>query len=171
MRAKVAAGLAFLACVVAANVATTYLGLVSIGFGLTVTAGTFAAGLALIARDITQDQGGRLFVLALIVVGAALSAVLSDGRIALASGIAFLISETVDMAVYTPLRERGWTRAVLASNAVGGIVDTVVFLAIAGFGVTASALTGQWLVKMAATLAAIAVMEGARALLRQPQLA
>jgi len=63
-----------------------------------------------------------------------LSAGLTPGwRLALASGVAFTLSELADWAVYRPLRERGWVPAAVASNIVGAIVDSAVFLAIAGF--------------------------------------
>jgi uncharacterized PurR-regulated membrane protein YhhQ (DUF165 family) len=45
-----------------------------------------------------------------------------------ASGAAFLVSELVDFAVYTPLQRRGLTLAVVASASVGLIADSVVFL-------------------------------------------
>ena len=39
-------------------------------------------------------------------------------------GTAFLLSELADFAVYTPLAERRWLTAVVASNIVGTIVDS-----------------------------------------------
>jgi len=127
---RVAAALAFVACVVSANLLTAQYGLV---FGV-VTAGTFTAGLALLVRDWLDEAGGRWWVLAAIAVGAALSAGLTPGwRLALASGVAFTLSELADWAVYRPLRERGWVPAAVASNIAGAVVDSAVFLAIAGF--------------------------------------
>jgi hypothetical protein len=61
------------------------------------------------------------------------------------------VSELADLVVYQPLRRRGFLRAVLASNAVGAPLDTIVFLALAGFPVW-SALPGQLWVKAWATL-------------------
>jgi hypothetical protein len=51
------------------------------------------------------------------------------------------------MAVYTPLRRRGRRRAVVVSNALGALGDTVVFLLVAGFPLTGASLGGQLLVK------------------------
>ena len=45
------AAAAYLLTVVAANWLTDRYGLVPVGFGLLVTAGTFAAGLSLVCRD------------------------------------------------------------------------------------------------------------------------
>lgn len=138
---------AIVGCVVVANAATTYWGLVPAGFGLMVTAGTWAAGLTLALRDLLHDAGGLRWVFAAIAAGAALSWLLADGRIAVASAAAFLLAELLDLAVYAPLRERRWRTAVFVSNAVGAVVDTFVFLTIAGFPLTASTVGGQLLVK------------------------
>ena len=145
---------AFISSIVLANWATSVFGLVPIGLGLAVTAGTFAAGAALILRDGLQVAAGRRWALAAVVVGAVVSYVVSEPFIAVASGIAFLVSELVDFAVFTPLRERSLAGAVLASSVVSAPVDTVLFLHIAGFGVTWQAVLGQFIVK---TLMALAV--------------
>lgn len=145
---------AYLAVIVLANWMTAAYGLVPIGFGLAVTAGTFAAGAALVLRDAVQVNAGRFVAIGAIVVGALVSAWTSTPAIALASGVAFLVSEAVDMAVFTPLRERGLARAVVVSSIVSAPVDTVLFLAIAGFGVTWQAVLGQFFVKTVMALAA-----------------
>lgn len=139
----------YIATIVAANWMTTTYGLVPIGFGLAVTAGTFAAGFALILRDAVQVTAGRLAALAAIVVGCAVSYVISDPFIAVASAVAFLVSELVDFGVFTPLRGRSLPVAVLVSSIVSAPVDTVLFLHIAGFGVTWQAVLGQFIVKTA----------------------
>jgi queuosine precursor transporter len=138
---------AFLSSVVLANGVTAAFGLVPAGFGLTVTAGTYAAGLALAVRDAVQDTAGAWLAVALVVVGCVASALLADGRIALASGVAFLLGELLDMTVYIPLRRRGRRRAVALSNTVGAVADTVAFLLVAGFPLTGASLGGQLLVK------------------------
>lgn len=45
--------------------------------------------------------------------------------LAVASGAAFLFSELADFAVFQPLRERRWLAAVVASNLVGLVIDSV----------------------------------------------
>lgn len=138
---------AYIAVIVAANWMTAAFGLVPIGFGLAVTAGTFAAGAALIVRDGLQLQVGRVWMLAAIAAGALVSVVTSTPAIALASGVAFMVSELVDWGVFTPLRPRSLPGAVVVSSIVSAPVDTVLFLQIAGFGVTWQAVLGQFLVK------------------------
>ena len=137
---KIVTSVAFLACIVGANWALTRFGVVPVGFGMMAPAGVYFAGLSFGLRDVVQELGGRWWTVGLIVVGAALSALI-DPTFALASGCAFLLSELADLAVYSPLRERQWAWAVAASNVVGSIVDSVLFLALA-FGVAAVTVDG-----------------------------
>ena len=145
----------YVATIVAANWAITVFGVVPVGFGLMAPAGVYFVGLAFTFRDLTQDRLGKRWTLAAIGIGAALSAALSPG-LAVASATAFLLSETADFAVYTPLREKGWLSAVLASNVVGLIVDSAVFLWLA-FG-SLQFLAGQAIGKAWMTVLAIAVI-------------
>lgn len=128
MNKYLAAG-SFMALVVAANWLTAEFGMVA---GL-VTAGTFAAGLALLVRDWLQESGGRWWVLGAVVAGALISALLATPRLAVASGAAFLFSELTDFAVYTPLRKRSMAWAMVTSNTVGAVADSLLFLGLAGF--------------------------------------
>lgn len=133
---------AYITAIVAANWLTSRYGLVPVAPGLITTAGTYAAGAALLLRDVVQDTAGWRWVLAGITAGAALTAITSPS-LAVASTVAFLLAELLDMAVYTPLRERGWARAALLSGIVGAVVDTYTFLAIAGFPITTQTVSGQ----------------------------
>jgi queuosine precursor transporter len=117
--------------VFAANWAINRFGPVSVGFGLLAPAGVYFAGLAFLVRDTTQRLGGKVLVLAAIAIGAACSA-LVDTHLALASGIAFLVSELADFAVFTRLREG--LPASIASNVIGAVLDSYLFLTLAGFG-------------------------------------
>lgn len=139
---------AYAGSITAANYLTNRYGMVHVAPGLLTTAGTYAAGAALLARDLVQDTLGRWWVLAGIAAGAALTAATSPA-LAIASTAAFLLAEIADMAVYTPLRSRGWARAVLASNVVGAVLDTLVFLLLAGLPVTTVTVGGQLVGKLA----------------------
>jgi uncharacterized PurR-regulated membrane protein YhhQ (DUF165 family) len=82
---------------------------------------------------------------------------------AVASAVAFLVSELADFAVYTPLERRSWLGAVLVSNTVGLLVDSWLFLTLA-FG-SLQFFWGQVVGKAWMTLlavAALAVVRGAR---------
>lgn len=167
MKFKIIAGAAFLAAIAAANFVTVRYGMIPVGFGLVATAGTLFAGATFALRDVLHDRRRPWVVISLIVAGAILSVALSSPQIAVASGVAFLLSELADMVVYQPLRERGLVRAVVASNIVGSFVDTVLFLALAGFPIW-SGLPGQMVGKLFMTLVAFIILGGWRALLRQP---
>lgn len=149
---------AYIAAIVAANYLTSHYGLVSVGWGFLVTAGTFAAGFALLARDFVQRYGNVRWSLGAIAVGALLSWWLADPFIALASTVAFAGAELVDLLVFTPLRERGFFVAALTSNIVSAPIDTVLFLWVAGFPLTLAAVEGQFIGKVVwATLVPLAI--------------
>lgn len=166
--AGVAAAVGFIGTILAANWLTTVAGFVPVGLGFQATAGTFAAGFSLAFRDVLHDLLGRKVTTALIFAGAGLSFAISDPLIALASAAAFLVSELADLAVYSPLRRRStfgdqrWATAVVASNVVGAVMDTAVFLGIA-FGAAAilPALAGQLVGKAWATLTYLILGKGA----------
>lgn len=127
--------------------------LIPVAPGLMAPSGVLMIGLALVLRDLVQRRLGLRAAFAAIVAGTALSAFLAPPALVLASAAAFLISESADLAVYTPLQRRGLVTAVVASSAVGLIVDSIVFLWFA-FG-SLDYLTGQVLGKAWMVLAAV----------------
>lgn len=139
-----------------ANILIENYGPVPVGFSLLAPAGVFAAGLAFTARDLLQRWAGKAWSLAAIVAGVLLSLLLADPRLALASAVAFGLSELMDMAAYTALARRTFTGAVLISNALGLVVDSIVFLSLA-FGSLAF-LPGQIVGKAWMTLAALVIL-------------
>jgi queuosine precursor transporter len=62
------------------------------------------------------------------------SAWLATPRIALASGLAFLCSQLVDIHVFDRLRDRRWWRAPLWGGIAGAILDTCLFFSVAFAG-------------------------------------
>jgi queuosine precursor transporter len=151
---------AFVGTVFAANWAIVQFGAVPVGFGLVAPAGVYFAGLAFTLRDLLHEFGGRWAVFAAIAAGAASSALVAPPALVIASAVAFAVSELADMAVYSPLRRRRWYTAVAASNVVGLVVDSALFLWLA-FGSLAF-LPGQILGKAWMTLAAVAVLAAVR---------
>jgi queuosine precursor transporter len=143
------------------NVGTTTLPdgthLVPVGFGLMAPSGVYAAGATFVARDILQRIAGHRWAVGAILAGTVLSVLVSP-PLALASGMAFLFSELADFAVYTPLQRERFVLAVVASGIVGSIVDSILFLQVAGIPL-AVALPGLvlgklWVQLFAAPLAA-----------------
>lgn len=163
MRLALASAALFVSTVFAANWAVNHFGLVHVGFGLLAPAGVWFAGLAFVLRDTTQRFGGRALVVAAIIIGAACSAAVSTS-LALASGVAFLVSEFCDMAVFTPLERRGFLGAVVASNVVGAFVDSFLFLSLAGFPL--ELWRGQVVGKLWITAAAVPFLLAARRYVR-----
>lgn len=146
---------AYVLTIIAANVAITLFGVIPIGFGLMAPAGVVFAGLAFTLRDAVQETAGRRWSIAAILLGAAVSALLSP-QLALASGAAFVASELADFAIYTPLRGRNWLAAVAASNTVGLVIDSALFLWLA-FG-NLEFLAGQVVAKVEVTLLTVLVL-------------
>jgi queuosine precursor transporter len=129
---------------------------IPVGFGFDAPSGVLFAGLAFTLRDLVQTLLGRAWAVGAIVAGSLLSALVAPA-FAVASGLAFLLGEALDFAVYTPLAERGrWLPAVAASNTVGAIVDSLLFLGVA-FGSVAF-WEGQVIGKLEVTLAALLVL-------------
>lgn len=163
---------AFVATVIGANWAISRYGIVSVGFGLTAPAGVYFAGLAFGLRDALHESAGRRWVLAAIGVGALVSYVIEDAAripgglvaIAVASAAAFTVSELADLAVYTPLRDRSWSAAVAASNLVGAVVDSALFLWLA-FG-SLNHLAGNVFGKALMVAVALPIVWGTRAVSR-----
>lgn len=90
--------------------------------------GVLMIGVALVLRDLVQRRLGVIYSASAVVIGAILSAAVAPPALVLASGVAFLISEFADLAVYTPLSRRGLIAAVVASSCVGLVVDSIIFL-------------------------------------------
>lgn len=164
----------FVASVVAANYLTAHLGLIPVGFGLTATAGTIAIGGAIMTRDLMQDGLGRGAVIVAILIGAVLSWWLSSPELARASAITFLIAELLEFAVYTPLRRRvrfasgQWSGVVLLANITGALADTLIFLSLAGFSLTAAVVAGQMVGKGYVTLAVVILAGVGGLVVRRP---
>lgn len=147
--------LAYIASIVAANATLALIGLVPVGFGLMAPAGVLWAGLSLTLRDLVQDGLGKRAVLYAIGIGAFVSSFWAPS-FALASGVAFLVSELADFAVYTPIKRHSWLGAVALSNTVGLLVDSALFLWLA-FG-SLDFLAGLVVAKVCVTVATVAVL-------------
>lgn len=136
---------AYLLTIVGANWAISRYGVIPVGLGQVAPAGVLFAGLAFTLRDLLHKVGGWSVVLAAIAGGIVLSFAIATPALALASAVAFGTSELADTAVYEPLRRRRWLFAVVLSNVVGTLVDSLIFLSLA-FG-SLQYLGGQWLGK------------------------
>jgi len=131
--------IAMAAIVVASNILVQHL------FGQWLTWGAFTYPFAFLVTDLMNRLYGvgpaRKVVLVGFVVGVACSLVgtqimgefgpLVTLRVALASGLAFLTAQLLDVFIFDRLREGKWWRAPLASTIVGSSVDTALFFTLA----------------------------------------
>ncbi|CAB3636492.1 Queuosine precursor transporter [Achromobacter mucicolens] len=78
----------------------------------------------------------------------AVSVWVASPRIALASGLAYICAQLVDIQVFDRLRDQRWWRAPLASGVLGAILDTAVF-----FSVAFAATGAPWVTWMLGDLA------------------
>ena len=130
--------LAMAAVVVSSNILVQHL------FGNWLTWGAFTYPIAFLVTDIMNRVYGvsaaRKVVLAGFLAGIGCSFVgtqiigefgpLVTLRIAIGSGIAFLMAQLIDVAVFNRLREGAWWRAPLASTLIGSSIDTAFFFTI-----------------------------------------
>jgi len=131
--------------------------MIPVGFGMTAPSGVLMVGAALVLRDQVQEYLGTRWSLGGILFGAILSYLLADPFIALASILAFGVSELVDFGAYTYVRKRGRALAVAVSGLVGAVMDSMVFLYIA-FGSLAY-VEGQIFGKLLISLLAAAAIK------------
>ncbi|MGJ8544022.1 MAG: queuosine precursor transporter [Sulfitobacter sp.] len=134
--------LAMAAIVVASNILVQFL------FGQWLTWGAFTYPLAFLVTDVMNRAYGpaaaRRVVLVGFVVGLICSLIgtqlvgefgpLVTIRIAIASGLAFLTAQLLDVGIFSALRGGAWWRAPLASTLVGSTVDTLIFFTVAFSG-------------------------------------
>src|SRR6266849_8604423 len=99
---------------------------VSVGFGRMAPAGVFCIGGVLVLRDWLQQLRGLLWTMPLVYGAGLASWAIGDAagwtsleKIAVASVVAFTISETVEAIVFTPIRRRNLTVGVGLSATAG----------------------------------------------------
>ena len=131
--------LAMATVVVASNILVQFL------FGQWLTWGAFTYPLAFLVTDVMNRVYGvaaaRRVVFVGFLVGVACSLIgtqimgefgpLVTLRIALGSGLAFLVAQLLDVAIFERLRAGAWWRAPLVSTVIGSSVDTALFFTIA----------------------------------------
>lgn len=134
--------LAMAAIVVASNILVQFL------FGQWLTWGAFTYPFAFLVTDVMNRVYGvaaaRRVVLSGFAVGVVCSLIgtqiigeygpLVTLRIALGSGLAFLIAQMMDVTVFDRMRTGAWWRAPLVSTLIGSSLDTAIFFTVAFSG-------------------------------------
>jgi uncharacterized PurR-regulated membrane protein YhhQ (DUF165 family) len=99
------------------------------------TWGAFSYPLAFLVTDVTNRLLGPAVARRVVYSGFALAVVLSafaaTPRIAIASGLAFLAGQLIDIGVFNALRHRAWWKAPAFSSVAGSFADTVLFFTLA----------------------------------------
>ena len=133
------------------------------------TWGAFSYPLVFLVTDLTNRALGPAAAQRVAWMGFAVavlvSLALAPWRIALASGAAFIVAQTMDILVFNRWRQASWWKAPLWGSLVASVVDTAVFffLAFAGSEMDWLMLTGGDLAVKAAM--AVLLLAPYRALL------
>lgn len=127
------------------------------------TWGAITYPLSYFVTDLANRLRGPAVARRVVWVGFALAVVLSawlaGPRIAMASGIAFLMSQMLDIRVFDRLRDCDWWQPPLFSSVIGSALDTLVFFALAFYATGLPWVTlaiGDYGVKVGIALAMLA---------------
>lgn len=123
--------LIYLGSVVIANIGFTYLPMIPLPYGGMLAPMSFLVGFVFVFRDYAQREIGHK-VLAFMAAGVVASYILADPFVAIASAVAFAVSELIDWLIYTvyrkPIRDR-----ILVSSAISTPVDSAIFMVMLSF--------------------------------------
>ena len=116
-------------------------------FGLNkiLTYGAFSYPIAFFITDLANRSYGKLIARKIVyfgfVLGIGFTVIFSTDfaeyisiRIAIGSGIAFLIAQLLDVQIFDNLRKKKWFIAPLTSSLIGSTVDTFLFFSISFYG-------------------------------------
>ena len=109
------------------------------------TYGAFTYPISFLITDVSNQKFGNKVAKKVVYfgffVGVVISIILSfqhfgliNARIGVASGIAFLLAQLLDVKIFDILRKKIWYLPPLVSSVVGSIVDTSLFFSIAFYG-------------------------------------
>lgn len=152
----------YLLLIAAANLLTAKFDPLTMAGGtLIVPMGSLFAGAVFILRDLVQLKHGKRKTYTTILWATALSGVLSVGlgdtaHVAVASLMAFFVSEAADTEIFSRVR-RSLLARILLSGIVGGCLDSILFVLLGlspmganmiSWAAVPSAVLGQMLVKI-----------------------
>ena len=137
-------------------------------FGLNeiLTYGAFSYPVTFLITDLANRAYGKTVARKVVYIGFILGILLTlfvstnfsdiiSIRIAIGSGIAFFVSQNLDVQVFDSLRKKSWFIAPLTSSSIGSITDTFLFFSIAFYATDVPWLTlafGDLAVKLLITL-------------------
>ena len=137
-------------------------------FGLAeiLTYGAFTYPITFLITDLANRAYGKVVARKVVYVGFIIGILLTlfvstnfsdiiSIRIAIGSGLAFFISQNLDIKIFDYLRKKSWFVAPLTSSTLGSIVDTFLFFSIAFYSTGIPWITlaiGDLIVKLTITL-------------------
>ena len=109
------------------------------------TYGAFSYPIAFLITDLANRSFGKIVARKIVYIGFAIGISftllfstnftdLISIRIAIGSGVAFLIAQLLDVQIFDKLRKKEWFIAPLTSSMVGSAVDTFTFFSISFYG-------------------------------------
>ena len=136
------------------------------GLNEILTYGAFSYPIAFLITDLANRSYGKSIAKKIVYlgffIGVGSTVIFSTNfnelisiRIAIGSGVAFIIAQLLDVQVFDKLREKKWFIAPLTSSLIGSIVDTFLFFSISFYATEVPWLTlafGDLLVKFTVTL-------------------
>jgi len=109
------------------------------------TYGAFSYPIAFLITDLANRSYGKIVARKIVYVGFIIGIVftlffstnfedLISVRIAIGSGVAFLVAQLLDVQIFDQLRKKKWFVAPLTSSLIGSTVDTFLFFSISFYG-------------------------------------
>ena len=111
------------------------------GLGEILTYGAFSYPVAFLITDLANRSYGKVVARKIVYVGFIIGIVftlffstnfadLISVRIAIGSGIAFMVAQLLDVQIFDYLRKKKWFVAPLTSSLIGSTIDTFLFFSI-----------------------------------------
>ena len=115
------------------------------GLNEILTYGAFSYPIAFLITDLANRSYGKIVARNIVyfgfVLGISFTVLFSTDfadfisvRIAIGSGVAFLIAQLLDVQIFDRLREKEWFVAPLTSSMIGSTIDTFLFFSISFYG-------------------------------------
>ncbi len=128
IRLRLIATSSYIGCVVLLNTLFVYLPGVA-AFGQSFSPADMLVGVIYLVRDFAQREI-RHYVIIAMIVGGAISYLLADRTIALASVAGFFVGEGIDWAIYT-YTKRPLSKRLMLSAVISSPFDSLAFLIVA----------------------------------------
>jgi len=115
------------------------------GLEKVLTYGAFSYPVAFLITDLANRSYGKMMARKIVYIGFVIGIIftilfstnftdLISIRIAIGSGLAFLIAQLLDVQIFDRLRKKKWYVAPLTSSLIGSTVDTFLFFSVSFYG-------------------------------------